>query len=702
MYRLEPIESYYFLHNPIVCLDWIWGFKRPQTSIERILLDWYIPFPTDCSGRSTAKTHDKILVMCAKLICMPERKGLLLGQDKKIGIELFDEYIQPWIDKYPNFRKFCIPFRGKGKAKVTHKDEGAYIKFANNSILFTFSADWRSDAHRVQSFRVNHLIFNEWTSFGNMEAMEETVEPIVTRTNYIYALTRDFREATECHIGEPLGLLSNEELERLHEGEPDYIAREKLLNSKPLVFFDDIKSRFYSNFKACYYFDYAEGLKKRKLGLKQINSVEDIKDFFKYYLEGDPVYGNQIFYDGSSKRPSEESYQWVKYVSEKIGIEEQEPITFDRWLNDDKIKNHFYSYYAISLDDIPREYDGLIYWSGVTNKYRQTHLKEDFERVYGKRWIEGISRRPYDPAEIAVLRVGFDDPRYFEVELEQKTDALYLMAIDAAAGTEFLRKGGGQIRRSSGSPGDDGTVSIYRFGDSTEENPDKLVHVYRADDVRPEPMAFDIQVLLQKFPNTILMFLDSGGGGGTLMDFLKKQKLAKDGIAKEFVPILPIDYLEDENIIGRRIIVLISLGTELLKLVHVTTDDEKALWRGGDMLNHYIHTQARIALQNKTVLFPPYLTSYQKIEQRKGLSLSYEQLMIMDNIDKALEQMCDINYEYERRTGQILKTTKGMPRYKSPRKKDLAYSVIYGLYGIYVWRMWQDKVNRVEGGPVIV
>lgn len=696
----QKMLNYYYLHNPIDCISRIWGYDLPWTSIERIWLDWYVPFPTDCSGRSTAKTHNKLMVNAAKSICIADRRTLLLGQDKGIGIELFDEHINNWLVNFPNFKKYCRTMSGKGEARVSHKDEGAYLYFKNNSTFYTLSPDWQQGGRKMQSRRVNALIFNEWTTFcnrGSMEDMMEEVEPIATRNAEEHRLTRLFREVTEGHIGEPLGLLSDEEMGFMHKGEKNYEVRKTMKTAKRLKRFADVRERFYANFYHCYGFHYEAGVQQKELGLKPIKRMQDIRDFFKLFLEGDPPYQNQIFYDGSAKRPSEESYRWIEYINKQVGKEVEERMDFMEWSTSKKIRNHYFSYYSVSVDDVPSEYDGVIYDSKIIGKYRRTHLEDDFERVYGGRWVEGASKKPYDPSEILALRAPKDKshPLYFDIELKQiDPNAEYLMAIDVAAGTEASVRGMGQMRGSKGSPGDDGAAALFKLGDSTPENPDKLINIYVADDIRPEPMAFDIQKMVQAFPNIIWMLLDPGGGGAEVAKMLQQTRLTKEGVTENFTPIYPIDFEGETLAAGIKKIVLISRSTDIMKMVYVNTADERALWAGNDMLNHTIHTKARLAVQNRTVLFPPNYNDFEITDMLKRGEISYAQAQIYQNVNRALHQMGLIYHPTERMTGKVKLTSRGVPQYACRGRKDLAYVTIYGLYGIYVWRELQTMTKQ--------
>jgi len=708
--ELTAIERYYYMHNPIAAIKWLFKrrdrrFKLPDVNIQRLWLYWYVMFSTDCSGRSTAKSHDAIAVTNAKLILIPHQEALLLGQDKKIGVKFFDEYVQPWIDLCPNYKQFVIPFRGTGKPKPTHSDSMTSLMYRNGSIFETFSADWRKDARTVQSFRYNRLIFNEWTSYNNIEAMEEQVKPCITRTQYEWNDTWRFQTAMEKYINEPLGLLTNEEMALWHKGEKkegkDYKIRPHLEEGKDYPF-EKIKERFYNNFKITYHFDYEEGLQYKELRLKKIKDRQSIRDFFRLFLEGNQPYRNQIIYDGSAKRPSDESYQWIERINAKLGKELEECMDFDDWLNNEKPIDHRYSYYSISVDDLPREFDGIIYDSSIINDYRQNNLKEDYERIYGGKWIEGFARKPYDPALIRELRVKKDDPRYFEVQLKGNRAKKYISAIDAAKGTEALRKGIVIVRGEGKGRGADAGMATFELGDSTIENPDKLVNVYKAEDVRSDPMAFDIQNLLKKFENMILMGLDPGGGGGDLADSLKKSELIINNVKQQSIPVVPIDY-EDGSFVGKRIIVFISRGTELLKMARVESSDEKALWKSEDMLPDEFHNKARLAIQNKTCLFPTYYTEYEKIQMINKGELSYDKVEVMENIDLALKQMTEIQIELDKRTGKPKLSRNGLYTYIAPKKKDLAYCVIYGLYLINVYRTIEKKIGeRNKGGIVIV
>jgi hypothetical protein len=699
--NILPVECYYYMHNPLAAIRWIWKFDLPDLCAERIIYYWYVKFSTDCSGRSTAKSHNAIAAINAKLILLPGQKALLLGLDKKIGIEFFDSYITPWTELYPDYARFVVPFRGKGDAKPTHKDSGAYLKYVNGSVFFTFSPDWKGEASNIQSHRVNRLIFNEWTSYPNMSTMEETVEPIASKTNYLHQNTRLFQEAMERHLGEPLGLMSDEELAYSHQGEPNYYPRQHLKESATNDF-EKIKDAFLRNFKLVYQFEYSEGLAYEPLGFKPINTRQDIRDFFRLFTEGDMPYQNQIIYDGSAKEPETQQYDWIRYLGTKLGqsVEElgmmRNRLTFDEWTKDKHVMDHKFSYYSISVDELPRKYDGVIFDSGTVNKFRQNHLDEEFQRVYGGKWYSKFSMKPFPAELIDSCRVKPGDAHYFEAQTRGNLMAVYIGAIDAAKGTEAMRKS----PDLPNTMGDEAAMAVFELGQSTPENPDKLVFIGTSADVRSDSMAYDIQVNLETFRNMILLGIDPGGGGGNLADSLKKTRIEKNGDFKDCAPIVPIDYESDEPSL-RKIAVFMSRSTALFKQIQVWTDDEKAKWKGDDMLKNYFVSKAQLALHKKTVAFPPYYTDYDKVQMMNSGQLGDDRFQVMQNIDDALRELTGIKIKCDPKTGKPILTANNMFQYIVPHKKEMV--VIYGLYLIWVWREWETAINEANGGgPIIV
>lgn len=67
--NLDPKWVYYYIHNPEkwICTLTDTGYDEwPEVNWDRMREVWRTPFEMDCSGRSTAKTYDHLLVALAK------------------------------------------------------------------------------------------------------------------------------------------------------------------------------------------------------------------------------------------------------------------------------------------------------------------------------------------------------------------------------------------------------------------------------------------------------------------------------------------------------------------------------------------------------------------------------------------------------------------------------------------------------------
>ncbi|MDD5062339.1 MAG: hypothetical protein PHN44_08710 [Candidatus Marinimicrobia bacterium] len=697
---ITPLQSFYYMHHPIEALQWLWNLDRPPglppTSIERIYLYWYAKFATDCSGRSTGKSHDALMVINAKLILLPQQTGLLIGQDKKIGINFFTEYVDAWIRENANYRKFVVPWSGRGDKRATRKDSGAYLRYSNSSRFETFAPDWGNDAKTVQSLRYNRVIFNEWTSYPNIQAMDYEISPTATRRNLLFRDTRKFQAAMETYMAEPLGLVTDKELLTIHAGEPDYIPRPHLKEKPERATFDIILERFLANFKKVYHFDYMDGVARPETGLKPIESLNEIREFFRLFIEGDTPYQGQIIYDGSAKPPESPSYMWIEQMAPKLGREardmagiDSKTMSFKDWQADPEIRDHRYSYYSVSVDDIPKDYDCVVFDYGIINKFRQENLPEVYAQVYGGKWVSGFARKPYDPALIAELRVTRDDPRYFEITDRGNGNHIYIGALDAAKGKESLRKGVQEYRGLGRGGGDDAAGVWFEVNDGTETNPDKLVFSYLAEDVRGEPVAYDVQGILERFPTTFWLGLDPNGGGGAVADGLKKNRVENNNKqARDCIPVLPIDYTGNEH--GKQILVFMSRSTQMLKNLRVSTKDEQAKWKGDDVFYNHMHSKAQAMLMSRSVLFPPYYSEVQLIDMLKEHKITRERYEQILTVELAIKQLSEIEIELDPHTRKPKLTGNGVYSYTAPHKKDLGYSIVYALFLISVWRDWQE------------
>jgi len=684
---LKPIEIYALMHDPMLCIEYMLDMKESgfdKTQVERLKLQWWNIFYMDSSGRSTGKSHNLLAGEVVKLPLIPARTGILLGLDKKIGNELFDEHVVNWLRGSGHLKDYHDVRRSDMEGRIAKKEYGASAEFKcahkfrgmpqTNSLVKTMTPDHGKGGVSLQSWRFNFLHFSEWTSYSKPEIMAETIEPIVTRTNWMYKITQDLMIYSETHLQRVLGRIDNEAFSRafgLVEGRHP----RPHLGSVEKVSIDDAIMRFKRNFFVTYGFHYDEGIGYENINFQKLNTEEDLVRFFTLFDRGDAVYANQITYDGSAKRPSDECYLFKKFFSDQV---------------DSGHPN--YSYFSCSVEDIDPKFDGIIFDSAIIKKYKESNLDEDYQRVYGGVWTEGYKNKPYDPASIT--RSMRD---YYPMPIREDGYE-YIIAVDAAKGTERMRSSGKKKSEGTGH-GDDAGAAIIRVGDGTANKPHRVTHVYIAEDVRKDPMAVDLHMLVDIF-QPIMVCLDPGGGGGDLADSLAKEKLFDTGgRLHTFQPLVPHDYeLDDDGVI--RILHFISRANDFIRAVYIRSDSDKSTWRGDDALTNKIHETVSTMFDIGAVEVPVSRSSFELAQlSNKGL-ISGDELEHIEAAQKAVAQINAIRYAMDPRTGTRKKTVNGLFQFQSPRRKDLAYCVIYGLFMANVYLKIEEIINIEDDIPI--
>jgi len=552
---VHPMQSYIWMHDIYGAGVDILGMEMPEVQQKRFRILSAVRFLEDHSGRSTGKTHNYLMDLSIRSICINMMDSIWLGQEAEIGKEVLDKHYGAWIKHEPNFRRF-VTAKGNHKAKVSHTQGKGLIMFHNGSSLNSLSPDPGREYKKTQTMRKNHGIFNEWTSWPYVEEIDDKIEPIFTNTNRPYRHTRLFREAMEKVTGVELGRLTNADLAGRHRQE-DYIPRDHM-EERQTNSWKYVLEKFYRNYEISFGFDYRDGIANERLQFESITGMNDIVVFFRHYDEGDPTYLNKLVYDGSAKKPSDECYSKHKSFKKKI-----------------KEGSHLYAIYRIGVDDIPSKWDGIIYDSTVVEKARKSMLTEKFNRVWLGHWKEGRAQNPFSWAEVMkACKEGW-------LGQLSRSDAgeVFVGGLDSAQGTDatFSTAEGG-IKDGRG---DDGVDMIWKLGDGTAQNPHKLCFAHIMEDVRSEPMAYDIQKIESKF-GAIFYMLDPGGGGKGVLGSLAKHRLEKtdiDGqqIEREVVPMLPWDHKMPRN--AKTNISIFSLSNEMITTAYVDSKTGKAMFQ---------------------------------------------------------------------------------------------------------------------------
>ena len=678
---LKPIEIYALMHDPMLCIDYMIGIPRSgfdPLQIERLERQWRSTFFMDDSGRSTGKSHNLMLEDTAKLPLIPARTGILLGMDKKIGSELFDEHIKNWINGDGHLKDYYTVRRADMEGRVRKQEYGAIAEFRcahkfkglpkTLSSIKTMTPDMGKEGKSLQSWRVNFIHFSEWTSWNKPDIISETITPIATRTNGMYKNTQTLRILSETHLQRPLGELNDKRYSLafglVKDRKPrSHIGVHERLSVAEAIF------RFKNNFFEVFGFSYDDAIGYKDIGFKQIRTEDDLVRFFELYMRGDEVYSNKIIYDGSAKRPSDECFIFRKFFSDMIAD-----------------GHPSYNDFNCSVEDIDPRFDGIIYDSAIVKMAKDSMLDEDYQRVYGGKWIEGYKNKPYDPASIT--RSMRD---YYPLPVREEGYE-YIIAVDSAKGTERMRSKG---KAKGTGHGDDGAASVIRIGNGTTDVPHRLAYVYIAEDVRKDPMAMDIHRLVNIF-QPIMVCLDPGGGGGDLADSLAKPRLIDEfGEVHDYAPIVPHDYeLDDAGVV--RILHFISRANEFIRAVYVRSESDKATWRGDDALVNKEHETVSSMFEKGLVEVPLTRSRFELADLGNSGKMTSEEIEALIAAKKSIDQINAIRYMIDPRTGARKKTANGLFQFASPRRKDLAYCNIYGLFMANVFLEVKKLVNQTD------
>ncbi len=661
---LHPMQSYIWMHNLYKGCQDIFDIEMPEVQCERLNILEVVRFLEDHSGRSTGKTQNYLLALAVISICCNLHESVWLGHAKDVGVKVFDTHLGNWIEYEENFRRF-VTAKGNHSAKVSHDQSGASVRFYNGSMMQALSPDPIKGYVKMQTWRFNHGVFNEWPNWPHIREIPDKVVPIFTKTNRHYRRTRLFREAMEKILNAELGRLTNEELAARHPKTKGYKPRRYLDEAAPMPW-KRMQELFYENFERCFGFDYRSGMTDSDLQFEEITCKNDIVMFFKNYDEGDRAYFNKLIYDGSAKRPSDDCYWLHKMFKKRIDAGDR-----------------LYAQYRIGIDDIPVEWDGIIFDSTIVEEARRTELAEDFKRIWGGIWTEGRAKNPFSWIEI----VAASTKGWLGQLCRKRGDEVFIGAIDSAQGTDATYKTDEGV---SDGRGDDGVDVIFQLGDGTSDKPHKLCSVTIAEDIRSEPWAYDVQEIESNY-EALFYMLDPGGGGKGLLEKLAKETVSKTDIvgekfAMDVTPMLPWDHENPGN--SKANICIFSLSNEMITAPYIDTKTQKALFQHGDQLNNYMVKIMQDALKWGTVAFPQYLEVNDIKEMHNNKEISDDQLVNLMDIRTAMSQLVHIRYKTER-SGKRKKTSRGVFTYTSPGKKDAAWAILMG-------HMMCDIVTRMN------
>jgi hypothetical protein len=595
-------------------------------------------------------------------------RNILLGQDASVGIELFDKIYKPHMRDNENFNRFFTT-PGRKTPRLSKDGQTSHMTTCSGSIVKAMTPDPQGRYKKMQSWRFNDGILNEVTSWPHVEKIVETVEPIFTNASPRYVKTKAFRERMEQISGVELGMLDNEVLKYRHQN-PGYVPREHMIGVEPLPW-EEIKERFLDNFDYTFGFEYRHGMANEQIGFEEIKSMLDIVVFFANYDEGDPAYFNKLIYDGSAKKPSDDSYLLHKYFMDEV-----------------ERNNNLYAHYSIGVDDFDVKWDGIIYESAAVEKARRTLPKEEFDRVWNGKWVEGKSKKPFTLKEI----IACQEEGYFGHTERQLTTDEYVSGIDSAQGTDAQHS---MPEGAKDGRGDDGAETVWKLGLGTPESPHELCFVNLAEDVRSESWAHEIQKTEQAF-GCFLNIMDPGGGGKATIERLAKRRIEVLGEVHDFDPMVPYDHVQPPEGAKKSIVMFSLTSGGMVSESLVDSKTGKVMMSQQDQLNNYMVTTAQFLIRNKCIKFPQYLDVHVINDMHNKGKIDDKTFVNLINIRIALGQLLHLQYETDSK-GKKVKTKNNVHRFVSKGKKDIALSVLYGIFGCGMVVRYNSIQKEVSG-----
>jgi len=231
--------------------------------------------------------------------------------------------------------------------------------------------------------------------------------------------------------------------------------------------------------------------------------------------------------------------------------------------------------------------------------------------------------------------------------------------------------------------GDDFAACIYRIPyDNSIAYPCCLV---RKNNINAENMAGILHDLHQRFGLSMLMY-DPGGGGLFVRDEMMKTTQTIHGKKEHVVPIL--DWIDTSGLMG------LNLMVPFRRTAFVINQ----LWGkllSDSVLINLAHGKFRAAIQNKQVPLPPQWTHWNELDVSQNVNQMREFLNKATGLnevernkaelDLAVRQLMSVDVLRDK-LGNPIEDSYRMYKFKSKKKKDSAYSMLYGYTTVLAYQ----------------
>lgn len=180
--RLTALMVEDFQHDPILAAKVLLQLKVPPHEQLRLMWMWSTYFTIDDSGFSTGKSFTFAIVSALRSILFKDRVSGVISKTFAQGKLIFQNYDR-WYDNCSIFRN-CIKMGSGGKPRLVHGTDVWIAEFKSGSTIRVLPPDFMRDSERLKSERFHDAYLDEYTSFGNFEALNKIIVGRVTKENH--------------------------------------------------------------------------------------------------------------------------------------------------------------------------------------------------------------------------------------------------------------------------------------------------------------------------------------------------------------------------------------------------------------------------------------------------------------------------------------------------------------------------------------
>src|SRR6185295_7460698 len=169
------------LFNPMLACKVLLGVLLPPHEELRILQMWTNYLTLDDSGFSTGKSFTYAVVAALRSILLSQRISGILSGTFRQGKLIFQNFDR-WHSMSKIFRG-CVKTGKSGGPRLVHGAEVWEAHFRGGSSIRVLPPNFLQNSERLRSERWNDGYFDEWTTFGNFRAFNQTIIGRVTAVN---------------------------------------------------------------------------------------------------------------------------------------------------------------------------------------------------------------------------------------------------------------------------------------------------------------------------------------------------------------------------------------------------------------------------------------------------------------------------------------------------------------------------------------